>query len=101
MVLTLRFRTICSIFIQDCVSVSQNFLENFQLRDEILKPIREFWGQNAKEFYPERWLEDKSLEKAWFYQPFGGGPRNCIGMRLALMEIKLGVLKIIQRFDPV
>ena len=68
---------------------------------KFLKPIREFWGQNAKEFYPERWLEDKSLEKAWFYQPFGGGPRNCIGMRLALMEIKLGVLKIIQRFDPV
>jgi len=74
---------------------------NVEIPNDLLHTHPEFWGQNGQEFYPERWLQDKSLEKSWFFQPFGGGPRNCIGMRLALMEIKLGVLKIIQRFDPV
>ena len=64
------------------------------------KPFKDFWGPNANDFYPERWIEQPDLEKSWFYQPFGGGPRNCIGMRLALIEIKIGILKIIQKFDP-
>ena len=66
-----------------------------------LKPNKDFWGSNANDFYPERWIEQPDLEKSWFYQPFGGGPRNCIGMRLALIEMKIGILKIIEKFDPV
>jgi len=64
-------------------------------------PNKDFWGQSANDFYPERWIEQPDLEKSWFYQPFGGGPRNCIGMRLALIEMKIGILKIIEKFDPV
>ena len=67
---------------------------------KILRSLKEYWGSNAQEFYPERWFENESLSKAWFFQPFGGGPRNCVGLRLARMEIKLGILKIIQKFDP-
>ena len=32
------------------------------------------------------------------YVPFGFGPRQCIGMHLALMEIKLAMVKLIQKF---
>ena len=67
----------------------------------ISKLNKDFWGPNANDFYPERWIEQPDLEKSWFYQPFGGGPRNCIGMRLALIEMKIGILKIIEKFDPV
>ena len=37
------------------------------------------------------------------YVPFGGGPRHCIGMRFALMEAKLVLATLAQRFafDPV
>ena len=73
---------------------------NIEVPYDLLHIHPDYWGSNAKDFYPERWIENPDLEKSWFYQPFGGGPRNCIGMRLALMEIKLGVMKIIQKFDP-
>jgi len=65
-----------------------------------LKLNEDFWGPKANDFYPERWIADPALEKSWFYQPFGGDPKNCIGMRLALIEIKIGIMKIIQKFDP-
>ena len=46
----------------------------------------EYWGERGAEFTPSRFVENPDLMKEWFYLPFGGGPRNCIGMRLALMQ---------------
>jgi len=33
------------------------------------------------------------------FQPFGAGPRNCIGMRFALVEVKMAICKILQNFQ--
>ena len=30
---------------------------------------------------------------------FGAGPRNCIGMKFALMELKMCLIKIFSRFE--
>ncbi|OQR72996.1 thromboxane-A synthase-like [Tropilaelaps mercedesae] len=60
------------------------------------------------EFCPDRFLpENRTADSAFFWQPFGAGPRNCIGMRFAQMEIKLTIAKLLtryrlkaERFDP-
>nr|XP_039265290.1 cytochrome P450 3A5-like [Styela clava] len=56
----------------------------------------EYWDE-PYEFKPER-MQDMSQIDPMVYQPFGAGPRNCIGMRFALLEIKLSLAKILQNF---
>lgn len=56
----------------------------------------------AKEFVPERWLAPQGHplhpnKDAW--RPFSMGPRNCIGMELAMVEIKLVAAMICREFD--
>lgn len=54
---------------------------------------------NPDKFQPDRFLpENRDQITPYTYLPFGGGPRNCIGMRFALLEAKLGLTQIVQRF---
>ncbi|PIO57688.1 hypothetical protein TELCIR_20892, partial [Teladorsagia circumcincta] len=46
------------------------------------------------------WLEQSERPTAAFLS-FGLGPRQCIGMRLALMEEKLVLAHLLQRYDIV
>uniref|UniRef100_A0A8C1W6R2 unspecific monooxygenase n=1 Tax=Cyprinus carpio TaxID=7962 RepID=A0A8C1W6R2_CYPCA len=52
------------------------------------------------EFRPERFSpESKSEINQYIFMPFGLGPRNCIGMRFALMIMKILVVKLLQNFS--
>lgn len=56
--------------------------------------------ENPEGFFPERFL-DPSIESLpkYAYFPFGGGPRICIGNGFAMMEAKLIIATIAQRFE--
>lgn len=60
----------------------------------------ELWG-DAEAFRPERWLDGstESLPRGAYF-PFGAGPRMCIGMPLADLEMRLVLATLLQRFTP-
>jgi cytochrome P450 len=45
---------------------------------------------------------NKSNIKSFSFLPFGAGPRNCIGARFAMLEAKLAIMRVLQkyRFEP-
>ncbi|KAF2768082.1 cytochrome P450 monooxygenase [Teratosphaeria nubilosa] len=57
--------------------------------------------KDASEFVPERWMGDKRYENDHWaaLQPFGYGPRNCLGKNLAYAEMRLILAKLIWTFD--
>lgn len=49
---------------------------------------KSIWGQDAEEFRPERWLGMKQTPSNYEYAVFNAGPRECLGRRLAMVEMK-------------
>jgi len=46
------------------------------------------WGEDADIFRPERWLEMELPPSNYAYPVFNAGPRECLGRRLAIVEMK-------------
>ncbi|KAI8848266.1 cytochrome P450 [Chytridium lagenaria] len=66
--------------------------------------LEEFWGSDADDFKPERWLtQDEGLRPFGAFMPFLLGPRNCIGSKFAMTELKTILATIIRNFafEPV
>ncbi|CAF1162862.1 unnamed protein product [Rotaria sordida] len=57
----------------------------------------DLWGPvDPNVFYPERFAT-KRHPLAWI--PFGSGPRSCVGMRFALMEMKLVLIRLLKTYS--
>ncbi|XP_038619484.1 cytochrome P450 3A5-like [Tachyglossus aculeatus] len=52
------------------------------------------------EFRPERFNKEmRSKRDPYMFMPFGTGPRNCIGMRFALLNMKVAMIGLLQNFS--
>lgn len=55
--------------------------------------------ENSNKFDPDRFSpERKESIDSFAYQPFGNGPRNCIGMRFAYLVIKMALASLLHSF---
>ncbi|KAL3840315.1 hypothetical protein ACJIZ3_024906 [Penstemon smallii] len=55
------------------------------------------WGEDANDFNPLRFSEPRKHLASFF--PFGLGPRICVGQNLAVVEVKIVLAMILQRYS--
>jgi cytochrome P450 len=71
----------------------------------IMHTLKQYWGDDADEFNPERWTTNISDMPNFthVYFPFSAGVRTCIGMKLALLELKMVLVSVLHAFklEPV
>ncbi|CAJ0931468.1 unnamed protein product [Ranitomeya imitator] len=59
----------------------------------------ELWS-DPEEFRPERFSkENRETQDPYIFLPFGAGPRNCIGMRFAMINMKSVISLLLQNFS--
>ena len=56
------------------------------------------WWTDPETFRPDRFAGDSDRPE-YAYFPFGGGPRHCIGMRFARMEMKTVVATLLREYE--
>jgi cytochrome P450 len=56
------------------------------------------WWDKPNAFIPERFLGDTKIDDGLYF-PFSHGPRKCIGFKLAEMEAKIIIAKLLPFFD--
>lgn len=66
-------------------------------RPYIFGRSKELWGEDALEFKPERWLQGEAHSQYKFIS-FNAGRRICLGKAVALLEMKILLGMILQRF---
>uniref|UniRef100_A0A1I8PNP3 Cytochrome P450 n=1 Tax=Stomoxys calcitrans TaxID=35570 RepID=A0A1I8PNP3_STOCA len=57
-----------------------------------------FVYENPSEFMPER-HEDVKINNGFHYLPFSAGPRNCIGQKFAMLELKVALVHVIRCYE--
>jgi cytochrome P450 len=71
---------------------------NIMLCAYLTHRLPEFW-EDPETFKPERFAAEAVKKRAKYaFFPFGGGPRLCIGLNFAMMEMQLVLIRILQKY---
>ncbi|XP_078424653.1 thromboxane-A synthase isoform X1 [Cetorhinus maximus] len=93
-----RFQRICE---KDCF-VKGHFIPagmTIEVPVGVLHYDPKYWPEPEK-FKPERFSPEMKTERHPFvYLPFGAGPRSCMGMRMALLEAKIALVRILYSYS--
>ncbi|TMW62724.1 hypothetical protein Poli38472_005342 [Pythium oligandrum] len=61
------------------------------------------WGPDAEDFKPERWIDTETGKlihvSPYKFVSFNAGPRTCLGVKLALLEMKIVASSVLSRFN--
>lgn len=57
----------------------------------------EHW-EKPDDFIPERFMEEGKSRHPYAFIPFSAGPRNCIGQKMARLEAKIILVKMVRSF---
>ncbi|KAK4679739.1 hypothetical protein QC764_206800 [Podospora pseudoanserina] len=89
--------SICGFHVPEGTQVSHNYSGIMRLK--------EVFGEDADVFRPERWLEKEAdaerlkLMNSVLELAFGNGKYQCLGKRMALMELNKIFFELLQRYD--
>ncbi|KAF8093157.1 hypothetical protein N665_0389s0020 [Sinapis alba] len=64
--------------------------------------MKAVWGEDALQFKPERWITENGglkHEPSFKFLAFNSGPRTCLGKHLAITQMKMVVVELLQNFD--
>lgn len=64
-----------------------------------------FTYKNPSQFDPDRFSAEnggvKKFRQTCSLTPFGEGPRQCLGMRLSVAEVKIVVIEVLKQFEMI
>lgn len=67
-----------------------------------LARMKGVWGPDAREYKPDRWIDPATGKiipvSVYKFATFNAGPRMCLGMNLAMMEVKIVVASLLAKF---
>ncbi|KAL4809103.1 cytochrome P450 [Aspergillus unguis] len=69
-----------------------------QVTKTVLQRDPTYWGEDADEFRPERWLNAKHF---WNFVPFGGGPRRCPAQMMVMTEAAYMLVRLAQIYSRI
>uniref|UniRef100_A0A1B6JSY8 Cytochrome P450 n=1 Tax=Homalodisca liturata TaxID=320908 RepID=A0A1B6JSY8_9HEMI len=104
---TMRKYPIATSLMRECTQTYQEQQSSLVIEKDtkVLIPVfalhhDPLYFPDPDKFIPERFSpENKSKIIQGTYLPFGDGPRICIGMRFAMMEMKFAFCKILPKFE--
>ncbi|KAL4938329.1 hypothetical protein BDV06DRAFT_201108 [Aspergillus oleicola] len=65
----------------------------------VIHHCKDFFGPDASEFNPDRWIGEKAKSIDRYFMPFGAGYNSCPGRNLATIELSKVIATLVRDYD--